>query len=176
MDIAGKVFIVTGGASGLGEGTARMLAQAKPLGIGMGQQVRTRHMLHHQVGCAGLAQAHVVEPGDVAMLEARQDAALGDESLLELLRPPPTCQQLDGDALVEQARLQWVAQALTAARADLVVERYSGDPSRISPTWVDRAKQDPLLLGATAVLTILTVFLTLLKDIAGFLAGRPKAD
>ncbi len=28
MDIAGKVFIVTGGASGLGEGTARMLAKA----------------------------------------------------------------------------------------------------------------------------------------------------
>jgi NAD(P)-dependent dehydrogenase (short-subunit alcohol dehydrogenase family) len=28
MDIAGKVFIVTGAASGLGEGTARMLAQA----------------------------------------------------------------------------------------------------------------------------------------------------
>ena len=26
MNIAGKVFIVTGGASGLGEGTARMLA------------------------------------------------------------------------------------------------------------------------------------------------------
>ena len=28
MDIAGKIFIVTGGASGLGEGTARMLAAA----------------------------------------------------------------------------------------------------------------------------------------------------
>ena len=28
MEIAGKVFIVTGGASGLGEGTARMLAAA----------------------------------------------------------------------------------------------------------------------------------------------------
>ena len=28
MDISGKVFIVTGGASGLGEGTARMLADA----------------------------------------------------------------------------------------------------------------------------------------------------
>ena len=27
MDIKGKVFIVTGGASGLGEGTARMLAE-----------------------------------------------------------------------------------------------------------------------------------------------------
>ncbi len=27
MDIAGKVFIVTGGASGLGEGTVRMLAR-----------------------------------------------------------------------------------------------------------------------------------------------------
>ena len=27
MDIAGKVFIVTGSASGLGEGTARMLAR-----------------------------------------------------------------------------------------------------------------------------------------------------
>ena len=26
MDINGKVFIVTGGASGLGEGTARMLS------------------------------------------------------------------------------------------------------------------------------------------------------
>ena len=28
MDIAGKVFIVTGGASGRGEGSARMLAAA----------------------------------------------------------------------------------------------------------------------------------------------------
>ena len=28
MDIQGKVFIVTGGASGLGEGAARMLAAA----------------------------------------------------------------------------------------------------------------------------------------------------
>ena len=28
MEITGKVFIVTGGASGLGEGTARMLAAA----------------------------------------------------------------------------------------------------------------------------------------------------
>ena len=28
MEIQGKVFIVTGGASGLGEGTARMLADA----------------------------------------------------------------------------------------------------------------------------------------------------
>ena len=32
MDIAGKVFIVTGGASGLGEGTARMLAGARRQG------------------------------------------------------------------------------------------------------------------------------------------------
>ena len=28
MEIAGKVFVVTGGASGLGEGTARRLAAA----------------------------------------------------------------------------------------------------------------------------------------------------
>ena len=32
MDIAGKVFIVTGGASGLGEGTARMLARERRQG------------------------------------------------------------------------------------------------------------------------------------------------
>jgi NAD(P)-dependent dehydrogenase (short-subunit alcohol dehydrogenase family) len=30
MQIDGKVFIVTGGASGLGEGTARMLAPTAP--------------------------------------------------------------------------------------------------------------------------------------------------
>ena len=45
MDIAGKVFIVTGGASGLGEGTARMLAAAggkvvvADLQVEAGQQV-----------------------------------------------------------------------------------------------------------------------------------------
>ena len=45
MDISGKVFIVTGGASGLGEGTARMLAAAggkvvvADLQVDRGQQV-----------------------------------------------------------------------------------------------------------------------------------------
>ena len=45
MDIAGKVFIVTGGASGLGEGTARMLAAhgakvvVADLQVDRGQQV-----------------------------------------------------------------------------------------------------------------------------------------
>ena len=33
MDIQGKVFIVTGGASGLGEGTARMLAKCGGKGV-----------------------------------------------------------------------------------------------------------------------------------------------
>ena len=33
MDIKGKVFIVTGGASGLGEGTARMLAAQIGAGV-----------------------------------------------------------------------------------------------------------------------------------------------
>ena len=33
MDIAGKVFIVTGGASGLGEGTVRMLAAGGGKGV-----------------------------------------------------------------------------------------------------------------------------------------------
>ena len=44
MEIAGKVFIVTGGASGLGEGTARMLA------ANAGMNTRCTGPLHHAAG------------------------------------------------------------------------------------------------------------------------------
>ncbi len=39
MEIAGKVFIVTGGASGLGEGTARMLTAHGAQVVSAGLQV-----------------------------------------------------------------------------------------------------------------------------------------
>lgn len=68
MDIAGKVFIVTGGASGLGEGTARSLAQAggQVLILDMqtekGQAVATEingHFMHCDVSSETQGQAGV---------------------------------------------------------------------------------------------------------------------
>ena len=45
MDIAGKVFIVKGGASGLGEGTARMLAANGGKVVIAANQTRVQQML-----------------------------------------------------------------------------------------------------------------------------------
>jgi NAD(P)-dependent dehydrogenase (short-subunit alcohol dehydrogenase family) len=52
MDIAGKVFIVTGGASGLGEGTARMLAEAGGKVVVADVQADTGQALAKEIGGA----------------------------------------------------------------------------------------------------------------------------
>ncbi len=52
MDIAGKVFIVTGGASGLGEGTARMLAAHGAKVVIADLQVDKGEALAREVGAA----------------------------------------------------------------------------------------------------------------------------
>ena len=49
MDISGKVFIVTGGASGLGEGTARMLSQAGGKVVIADMQVEKGEAIAHSV-------------------------------------------------------------------------------------------------------------------------------
>ena len=50
MDIAGKVFIVTGGASGLGEGTARMLAAHGGLVVIADMQVDKGEAVAREIG------------------------------------------------------------------------------------------------------------------------------
>jgi NAD(P)-dependent dehydrogenase (short-subunit alcohol dehydrogenase family) len=50
MDIAGKVFIVTGGASGLGEGTARMLAREGGTVVVADLQVERGEALAREIG------------------------------------------------------------------------------------------------------------------------------
>ena len=50
MQIEGKVFIVTGGASGLGEGTARMLAQAGAKVVVGGMQVEKGEGVAREIG------------------------------------------------------------------------------------------------------------------------------
>ncbi len=52
MDIAGKVFIVTGGASGLGEGAARMLAREGAKVVIADVQIDTGEALASEVGGA----------------------------------------------------------------------------------------------------------------------------
>ena len=55
MDIAGKVFIVTGGASGLGEGTARMLAANGGKVVIADLQADRGEALASELGGAGVA-------------------------------------------------------------------------------------------------------------------------
>ena len=50
MEISGKVFIVTGGASGLGEGTARMLAQAGGKVVIADMQVEKGEAVAQEIG------------------------------------------------------------------------------------------------------------------------------
>jgi NAD(P)-dependent dehydrogenase (short-subunit alcohol dehydrogenase family) len=50
MEISGKVFIVTGGASGLGEGTARMLAQAGGKVVIADMQVEKGQAVAQEIG------------------------------------------------------------------------------------------------------------------------------
>ncbi len=52
MDIAGKVFVVTGGASGLGEGTARMLAAHGGLVVIADMQVDKGEAVAQEIGGA----------------------------------------------------------------------------------------------------------------------------
>jgi NAD(P)-dependent dehydrogenase (short-subunit alcohol dehydrogenase family) len=52
MEIQGKVFIVTGGASGLGEGTARMLAEAGGKVVIADMQVEKGEAVAREIGGA----------------------------------------------------------------------------------------------------------------------------
>ena len=63
MDIAGKVFIVTGGASGLGEGTARMLAREGAKVVIADLQVERGEALAQELGGA-FVKADVSQEAD----------------------------------------------------------------------------------------------------------------
>ena len=63
MDIAGKVFIVTGGASGLGEGTARMLAKAGGKVVVADMQAEKGEAVAREIGGA-FVKCDVSQEGD----------------------------------------------------------------------------------------------------------------
>ncbi|TSA13371.1 MAG: 3-hydroxyacyl-CoA dehydrogenase [Comamonadaceae bacterium] len=63
MDIAGKVFIVTGGASGLGEGTARMLASKGGQVLIADMQVEKGEAVAQEIGGA-FVKCDVSQEGD----------------------------------------------------------------------------------------------------------------
>jgi NAD(P)-dependent dehydrogenase (short-subunit alcohol dehydrogenase family) len=70
MDIAGKVFIVTGGASGLGEGTARMLAAAGGKVVVADVQADKGEALAREIGGA-FVQCDVTQEADAQAAVAR---------------------------------------------------------------------------------------------------------
>ena len=75
MDIAGKVFIVTGGASGLGEGTARMLAREGAKVVIADLQVERGEALAKELGGA-FVKADVSQEADGQTVVAKA-VALG---------------------------------------------------------------------------------------------------
>jgi NAD(P)-dependent dehydrogenase (short-subunit alcohol dehydrogenase family) len=72
MDIAGKVFIVTGGASGLGEGTARLLAEAGGKVVVADMQAERGETVAREIG-GSFVRCDVTQEGDAV---AAVDAAL----------------------------------------------------------------------------------------------------
>jgi len=70
MDIAGKVFIVTGGASGLGEGTARMLAANGAMVVIADLQVDKGEALATELGGA-FVKCDVSQEADAQAVVAR---------------------------------------------------------------------------------------------------------
>ncbi len=81
MDIAGKVFIVTGGASGLGEGTARMLATAGAKVLVADLQVERGQAVATEIGGA-FVKCDVSQEADGQTVVA---AALGMGKLMGLV-------------------------------------------------------------------------------------------
>ena len=70
MDIAGKVFIVTGGASGLGEGTARMLAAKGGHVLVADMQVEKGEAVAREIGGA-FVKCDVSQEGDAQAVVAK---------------------------------------------------------------------------------------------------------
>ncbi len=75
MDIAGKVFIVTGGASGLGEGTARMLAKEGGKVVVADVQIDKGQALAKEIGGA-FVQCDVTQEAD-AQAAVAQGLSMG---------------------------------------------------------------------------------------------------
>src|ERR1700756_556775 len=80
MDIEGKVCVVTGGASGVGEATARAFAQAGARGVVVADLKTSRSRLAEVAGdIDGLAvTADVGEEVDIKALIAAAEAKYGD--------------------------------------------------------------------------------------------------
>ena len=82
MDIAGKVFIVTGGASGLGEGTARMLVANGATVVIADLQVDKGEALAKELGHAAFVNCDVSQEADgrAAVAKAWDKAAANTKS------------------------------------------------------------------------------------------------
>ncbi|MBC8055151.1 MAG: 3-hydroxyacyl-CoA dehydrogenase [Rhizobiales bacterium] len=85
MDIAGKVFIVTGGASGLGEGTARMLVAHGAKVVIADLQADKGEALAAELGGTAIAQFVKCDVSDESDGQAVVAAALGLGKLVGLV-------------------------------------------------------------------------------------------
>ena len=90
--------------------------------------------LHHQVRPAVAGDAAVEQPGDVGMDEAGEDAALGEEPLVQRIVGVARADQLDGDAMFEVGAgpLGEIDRAHAAA-ADLRDDAVGADARRRAP-------------------------------------------
>lgn len=69
-----------------------------------------------------------------------------------------------------------------AGSSVLEVNRYAahtdgspGAPSRIEPSWMDRAIRDPFLLALSAILALLVASIEITNAVSGWLSSRPSA-
>ncbi|HET9978645.1 MAG TPA: SDR family NAD(P)-dependent oxidoreductase, partial [Burkholderiaceae bacterium] len=85
MQIAGKVFIVTGGASGLGEGTARMLARNGAQVVVADVQADKGEALASEIGGASVARFVKCDVTQEADAEAAVAMAVGMGKLMGLV-------------------------------------------------------------------------------------------
>ena len=98
------------------------------------------HVLHHQVGLAGVGRAAVEHGGDVGMLEARQDLSLQEEAPLEVLGVAPAADQLQRDGLAERVIVaHGPVDRAHASVADAGFDAVGTDhPSDIRSSWIRR--------------------------------------
>jgi hypothetical protein len=93
---------------GVVDGAAHRPEQGQPLpGPQLVRRAEMRdrlpvHVLHHEVGLAGLGRPAVEHRRDVGMLEAREDLSLLAEAPLEGAGVDPAADQLQGDGLAER--------------------------------------------------------------------------
>ena len=88
MEIAGKVFIVTGGASGLGEGTARMLTAKGATVVIADMQVEKGEAVAKEIGGA-FVRCDVSNEADAQAVVDKYTVRTETDAKIPVVAPPP---------------------------------------------------------------------------------------